>query len=1288
MLKGLKKITSAIVALSMLTVPYQAVMAEPNTRISWSMNNMTLPNKNCQLVQNGAKVTGFKYETGIYGKSSTDACIGIAADAKESRLDIRAEGSVEYSTEGYGEGTTVFCSADFAFEEQGQLPVLQIAGSPNANGNGDANYYADAANLNITLDNLPELEAKTWHNLDIAVKLNGNAAGTDNDVTIWVDGTLAGSGTVTNSKAVTLVWTLFRITNPSKDGKNTMYLDNIVAQIYPSGEAPDITYAPVSEELQLLGCETFDSDASLSKFITAGEPTIDVVSNPDVNVGGNVLKQYNENTSSSWVKNTPIILPPGFGGTYEVGVDLYVPSVFNESVDNIVTVTVNDDNTYRVRFVSDKYDQTSGTIKGNLAVAPYDTWFRLVYEFNFDTNRFSAYLMKDRKVYAKVINNAAMSEGMIEGGVSTLRMHLQGADQMIFADNYGIKADSFGTYDFEDTEWEGFLETAGSATYTIADDPSNEGHGNVLKYAHENEQSNSWIRNVTTLGGYKTGKWEVGADVYIPGDALSQVGSFIRFTINGDTTHRLELIPEDISETDLSNNVYGTYTERSPIRTTDFPRDEWIRVRFVIDLDKGVYNAEIVSDGKVITRHFKDRDAASLVENGISKMQLYIAGKDQTIYVDNFGISQFDEEEQAVPSVKFLRVDGINMAGEELYIYGDFADGASAEDLTDIVWKKCDTQYGEYERIPEADNAVSYTPQDGGYFIQVTAKFGIKNLKTIPVYVRPAASKVTLNPYLTSSDGKLRATVVYRNEGEEKSVDAIVAVYENGALKNVETKPLSIPNGNNIVTAEFNAPDDISGKTAKLFVFDSIDNIVPMCSAVGLTDDYPTVDIASDSDNSSVTLNGEELAVFKDNRHTYIRATTDNDHWLGTPHNLTDMGYGYKDKGIAGFDCQNVSYEIYPGVFKIAFEGTKPVSDAIQTVEFIGFWNEDKQAFDYIRNASLTAKTDTWHSKSTWAWHNALEIFDFHVGRMSILDRVYNNDVNGDLYDYVLYADNETDITKIPKLPVPNTMLPGTYFCDFYISPGGKYYLADPVEGGWEAVLLNDTADTFMELCWSWYDIHNTLRHMVPQKGSDEYFTAAQSWYYTITDAEHDADIIAKGTEIDYKNLPNYQLPVFGKVNTFDRQFGGTDWEYAWWKSNYDCVMDSEVGHSDTSSVKITNTTKTVSAWYTAGVLGFPYSFDDMVGKTYKLSGWVKTENVSGEAFIAVDQNNNTVPKDNSIKSQAVTGTTDWTYLEVEFVSKQTKDASGNSISIDNYMLALDGTGTVWFDDVKIEPVE
>lgn len=1289
MLKGLKRAVSLVATLSMLLAPYQAVMAEPNTRISWAMEDKTLPNQNCQFLKNGSVSSTVDYKTGIYGKGSNDTSMEIGAYSKASRLDIRAAGSVNYSDEGYGEGTTVYCSTDFAFETQGQLPTLQIAGSPNASGNGDTNFYADAANLKIALDNLPELEAQKWHKLAVAVKLNGNTAGTANDVTIWVDGIKAGSGKITAPKAVTLVWTLFRITNPSTDGKNTMYLDNIVAQIYPSGETPDITYTPEPEEIELLGCEEFESSSSLSKFITAGGPTVDIVPNPDTSIGGNVLRHYNESTSASWVKNVPAIVLPGSSGTYEVGTDLYIPSSFNDSEGNIITFVINDNNNYRIRFVSDKYDQTSGTIQGYLAVAPYDTWLRLVYEFNFATGKYSAYLMKNGKVYTKIVNNANIETGVIQNGISTMRMHLQGAGQMIYADNYGIKPQSFEIYDFEDGQWSGELETAGSATWSVASDPQNAGHGNVLQYTHKDGQANSWIRNYETLGSYTTGKWEVGADLYIPDTALSQVGSNIRFTVNGDSSHRLELIPEDISETDLQNNVYDTYTTRSPIRTTNFPRNKWIRVRFVFDLDKGVYNAEIVSDGKVITRQFKDRDCASIVANGISKLQLYIAGKDQTVYVDNFGISEFvGENQEKVPSVKFIRVDGLNMAGEELSIYGDFADGATANDLTDIVWAKCDTQYGEYERIPEADNAVSYTPKDGGYFIQVTAKHGVTNLKTIPLYIRPAASKITLNPYLTSDDGKFTATVVYRNEGEEKTADAVVAVYENGVLDNVKIKPISVPNGNDIVNAQFNAPADMNGKTAKLFILDGIDNMYPLCSAVGLTDSYPTVDITTASSGSKITLNGEDLAVFKENRHMYMRATTDNDHWLGTEHNPTDIGFGYKDKGIAGFDCQDVSYEVYPGVFKIAFEGTKPVSDALETVEFIGFWNEEKQAFDYIRNSSLTAKTDTWHEKSTWAWHNELELFDFHVGRMSILDRVYNNNQNGDLYDYVVYSDSDSEVTKIPKLPVANTMLPGTYFCDFYISPGGRYYLADQTEGGWEATLLSDTGDTHINICWSWYDIHNTLRHMVPQTGSDEYFTAAQSWYYTVTDASSDAGIIAKAKEIDYKDLPNYQLPAFSKTNTFDRQFGGTDWEYAWWKSSYNCVMDSSIGHSDTSSVKITNTAKTVTSWYTDGVIGFPYSFDDMVGKTYKMSGWIKTENVSGEAYIAVVQDSSAAPNDNSVKSQTVTGTNDWTYVELEFVSKQTKDATGTSICADHYFLTLNGTGTVWFDDVVIEPVE
>ena len=199
----------------------------------------------------------------------------------------------------------------------------------------------------------------------------------------------------------------------------------------------------------------------------------------------------------------------------------------------------------------------------------------------------------------------------------------------------------------------------------------------------------------------------------------------------------------------------------------------------------------------------------------------------------------------------------------------------------------------------------------------------------------------------------------------------------------------------------------------------------------------------------------------------------------------------------------------------------------------------------------------------------------------------------------------------------------------------------------------------------------------------------SQSWLFTPTTAEQDEAVIDRATEVEWKDKPNYQLPLFSTNSTFETQFGGTDWQYAWWRRSYDCSMDPMVGHNGAGSVKIEKSTEGEESWFTEGVWGFPYSFDKVLGKTYRLSGFIKTENVTGEAYIANKQYQHATPGDYTLhKSECVTGTSDWTEVSVTFVAQERFFPDGSrQRCIDHFYLTLNGKGTVWFDDVKLEEI-
>lgn len=829
-------------------------------------------------------------------------------------------------------------------------------------------------------------------------------------------------------------------------------------------------------------------------------------------------------------------------------------------------------------------------------------------------------------------------------------------------------------YDFKDSTWTSLFDLGGGASREISLDPAGSGEA-VLALTHNSSQSASWIRNKNAFENTATGKFTVSVDLYIPSEALADADDYVQMQINGEYSHHCNLV----SDAKGSLNAFDT---------KDFPRDKWFKVQFVFDMDSLKYDLVVVEDGQERTAIFSGRSASSLSGTGPLTLRVFLGGNDQTVYVDNHGIvtlksGEFEQRPEVVSGVSFLRIDGVNAAGEQLKVYGDFSGDADAGDLTDIVWERCDTYSGTYSAVSGAKK-LDYTPADGGYYLRVKAKYGAKTLTSYPIYVREVSDTSFFKGYLSLDGNNLTAAIVYNNEKEAALAEIEVAVYHGDVIAKVYTGSFTAKCGSDLTLFNFDL-NGVSSNRVKLTVNFGDDTL---CVAEA-SQNMPLAKLQKTANGSSVYVGKELIADFAKNRYMRFRASVTNDHWIGTEHDPIDMGFAYQETGVAGLHNTSVSFFSAPGAFKIVFVGQKVGLEAEQKNELIGFWNAETQEFSYIYNTSLTADTETWHKNSSWAAEGRVEPFDYHLERMSILDRVYNDNGNGDLYDYVIY-ENGDELVKIPKLPVPRTAISGKYFYGFFLSVGESVYYSDALEGGWRSTVLSDTGDTYVEICWSWYDMHSCSERSVPRAGNCDAFEVAQSWLFTATSAEHDSELINNAAEVEWQDLPNYQLPLFDTENTFETQFGGTDWQYAWWKSSYDCTMDADVGHDGAGSVKIEKASDGEASWYTEGVWGFPYSFDQVQGKTFRVSGYIKAENVVGKAYIANIQYQHATPDDNTVTcSESVSGTTDWIYVSFTFTAQERVLADGKiQRCIDHFFLTLDGTGTVWFDDVKIEAVD
>lgn len=90
-------------------------------------------------------------------------------------------------------------------------------------------------------------------------------------------------------------------------------------------------------------------------------------------------------------------------------------------------------------------------------------------------------------------------------------------------------------------------------------------------------------------------------------------------------------------------------------------------------------------------------------------------------------------------------------------------------------------------------------------------------------------------------------------------------------------------------------------------------------------------------------------------------------------------------------------------------------------------------------------------------------------------------------------------------------------------------------------------------------------------------------------------------------------------------------------------------------------------------------------GRQYKISGWIKTQNVIGWVVIGLDYVDDfgVTPADGYVKEIGyVTGTSDWAYYESEVFTlpPMPSDASGVFFLFD----FNNGKGTAWWDDVSL----
>lgn len=132
--------------------------------------------------------------------------------------------------------------------------------------------------------------------------------------------------------------------------------------------------------------------------------------------------------------------------------------------------------------------------------------------------------------------------------------------------------------------------------------------------------------------------------------------------------------------------------------------------------------------------------------------------------------------------------------------------------------------------------------------------------------------------------------------------------------------------------------------------------------------------------------------------------------------------------------------------------------------------------------------------------------------------------------------------------------------------------------------------------------------------------------------------------------------------------------------NSYDMGIDKAAGQDGKNTATIKSIDKKIDGF---GTLMQQCKPDKYLGKRIKMTGFVKTENVTTWAglWLRVDQSGSNKPLSfDNMGDRPIKGTTDWTKYEIEL------DVPSNS-SLIAYGALLAGTGQIWFDNIRFEIV-
>lgn len=470
-----------------------------------------------------------------------------------------------------------------------------------------------------------------------------------------------------------------------------------------------------------------------------------------------------------------------------------------------------------------------------------------------------------------------------------------------------------------------------------------------------------------------------------------------------------------------------------------------------------------------------------------------------------------------------------------------------------------------------------------------------------------------------------------------------------------------------------------------------------------------------------INWQGDPIVELQGYRKLRFRSLGDNERWLGTRISRMDLCWDYS--GINDYVYRTRRFDATDRGFVLEIEAEKPSVRGTVRTRIEGVLVSPTQGFAYTLSSQLSASESAWREQSGARGRDPdqpmrLEMLDYHVNRISQADIFTPGATPGmtELYDAIALSDDGQDWRLLPKIPLPRITRVGagnfpTETWEGKGATGQRLAFLDRREGGWDIELKSASAPLQYEMCWMYYDVHHYLEGGVPvrQPGKDT-FQAHYSLYFRPLTPAAARELLAAGQPIEWRSRPEYQLPVFGRYNTFDRLIAKNS-EYPWFATDDRCTVDFDVGYDDRGSARIRNTDAgQKSAWY-AWTWGSVFDQHSPLEGTYRFSALVRTQGCEAPVRLAVVEFLHDIwpEKDGTLVSpkrgmwhavaekndrwhystEAVSGTSDWTRLTLDLKIDNDQFRPNRPESPKRgVVLQYHGKGTVWFDNVRIERIE